>query len=630
MTIDYRLCNVLLADGTRFEEQPDLYVHTTPTIKGDEGGARLDPLCRRYDFATYLNAFSCAKWHRYTTVENVWLHLVVRGSFELALTGYEVVLQKPKRVVYAREAHDHEDYVTLDVCYPDTDAVLLAFELVTSAPLDLAQAYFYTKIDEEALRNVELAVATTTFRKEDFIVPNMHLFEEQVLGCNEPVSDHFTLHVVDNGRTLDVAALEAEHERVHVHPNPNVGGAGGFARGMIEAMEQTPKATHVLLMDDDVQIHPEAIKRTYNLLALLRPEFDKHFVSGATLYLEQPNLFREDVGFINGRGEYQATKQPGFDDDPFDVSHIDACVTLETWESYQANRYAAWWYCCIPISTVEEKGLALPLFIRGDDAEYSNRAAEGFITMNGICLWHLSRAGVFRPAMERYYPIRNALITKAASGIYGNVDFVSILHHFFSLDLKTFNYSSADLCLKGFEDYLRGPEYIKYLKTDANNQALAAKNEKLVPVEELDDELLKEASFNHMQLPTEYEPRGLATRAFDFLTFNGQRGPEQLSRGGLGVIAYDGWYYPANTIRGKDALLAVTTDGTQAVLRKKDRTRFEALTKRYQQLMKDYQKRGEEVHASWAAAREELTSVQFWKWYLAEQGEQTEVSGVSE
>lgn len=38
---------------------------------------------------------------------------------------------------------------------------------------------------------------------------------------------------MDNGRSLDVEGLSGGG--VFIHPNPNVGGSGGFARGMIES-----------------------------------------------------------------------------------------------------------------------------------------------------------------------------------------------------------------------------------------------------------------------------------------------------------------------------------------------------------------------------------------------------------
>ncbi len=620
MAIDYRLCNVLLTDGARFEEHPELYVRQSPVIRADaDGSASLLPERMRYDFATYLNAFSNIKWRKYATVSNVWLRLVVRGAFEVVYTGYDLMLQKPQRTVFERKTYELDEYETLDFCYPADNTTFLSFEIITAGELSIAQAYYYTKVDEADLRPVELAVCTTTFCKEEYVVPNIELFRDRILGCDEPIAKHFTLHVVDNGRTLSVEELQSD--RIKVHPNPNVGGAGGFSRGMIEALEQEPKATHALLMDDDVQIHPEAIKRTYNLLTLLRDEYLGHFISGAMLCLEEPNMFHEDVGYMHEGGGYFATKLPNFEQRTIDVSKLESCMLLETFTPRVNNKYAAWWYCCIPISTIEKNGLALPLFIRGDDAEYGNRAAKGFITMNGICIWHLSNAGTFRAALERYYPLRNSLIAQSASGIYGDVNLIDTVHHFFGIDLKTFNYDAAELCLKGFEDYLRGPEHLKYIKTEKNNRELAALNEELLPIEQIEEELGYYVPFNHQALPTSIQDRNIFTKAYDYATFNGQRGPKQLAPGGVAVIAYDGWFYPANTIRGKDTLLAITADGKMGVLRKKDRVRFDQLEKRYKALRKIYKEHKDEIREAWAAAQPELTSIEFWKQYLKEQAE---------
>ena len=619
MTIDYRLCNVLLADGKRSEEHPELYVRQTPCIRAIEGddGALLSPTYMRYDFATYLNAFSAIKWRRYTSVENVWLRLEVRGAFEVRYTGYELMLQKPQRTVFERKTYDLDDYTVIDFCYPASNAAMLSFEIVCNEPLMLRQAYFFTKIEESALRDVELAVSTTTFLKEDYVVPNIRLFQDKILGCDEPIAKHFTLHVVDNGRTLDARKLESS--RVRVHPNPNVGGAGGFSRGMMEAMEQESPATHVLLMDDDVQIHPEAIKRTFNLLRLLKDAYLGYFVSGAMLCLEDPNKFHEDVGFVGLSGGYRAAKLAEDDQRFVDVSGLESCMQLEALDPHLPNMYAAWWYCCIPVAKIREHGLAMPFFLRGDDAEYGNRAADGFITMNGICIWHLSNAGAYKAAFERYYQMRNILIAQAASGIYQGVDLINVVHHFFGLDLKTFNYDSAELCLKGFEDFLRGPEHLKHIKTDVNNRELFAMNEKLVPLGEIDDPLVQGVSFSANALPTEIGERSLAHRAYDFLTYNGHRDPLGLGKGGVVVIPYDGWYYPANAIRGAEALLAVTADGSQGVLRKKDRTRFDVLLRRYKTDMRLFEKNKDDILRGWAEARDELTSVDFWKRYLEEQ-----------
>ncbi|MGJ4765223.1 hypothetical protein ACRYA1_11905, partial [Bifidobacterium longum LL6991] len=77
-----------------------------------------------------------------------------------------------------------------------------------------------------------------------------------------------------------------------------VGGVGGFTRGRIEAMEQKVPATNILLMDDVVAVSPESIKRTYNLLRLLKPEYTKAMISGAMLNYEIGEHQWEDKGYM--------------------------------------------------------------------------------------------------------------------------------------------------------------------------------------------------------------------------------------------------------------------------------------------------------------------------------------------
>ena len=202
--------------------------------------------------------------------------------------------------------------------------------------------------------------------------------------------------------------------------------------------------------------------------------------------------------------------------------------------------------------------------------------------------------------------------------MYPGVDFLTSAYVTFSLDLKTFNYDAAELGIMAIEDFLKGPEYLKHVNSADLFKPVMSKNETLVPLSEINDPQVRDADFNPALLYAEQD-RSLPTRVFDFLTYNGHRGPKSLAHGGLGVIPFDGWYYPPNEIRGKDRLLAVTRDGTQGILRTKDRERFKQLLKRYNAAMKDLGARRDEVSQQWAAAREELTSLKFWKWYLADQ-----------
>lgn len=140
--------------------------------------------------------------------------------------------------------------MTLDISV-DEHTVLAGFQIATTAATEIRNGYYEVSFDGEP-RDVELSIATTTFRKEKFIERNIELVKTELLASDYDIAKHLTMHVIDNGSTLDAAALSDEH--VIVTPNENVGGAGGFARGMIESLEQSTPATHVLLMDDDVEV----------------------------------------------------------------------------------------------------------------------------------------------------------------------------------------------------------------------------------------------------------------------------------------------------------------------------------------------------------------------------------------
>jgi len=49
---------------------------------------------------------------------------------------------------------------------------------------------------------------------------------------------------------------------VQLIPNKNVGGSGGFARGLVEALQENTYS-HFLFMDDDIELDSESIYRLF-------------------------------------------------------------------------------------------------------------------------------------------------------------------------------------------------------------------------------------------------------------------------------------------------------------------------------------------------------------------------------
>ena len=216
---------------------------------------------------------------------------------------------------------------------------------------------------------------------------NIQLLKDNVLCEGSDIKDKLFVHIIDNGRTLDPEEFDCEN--LKIYPNPNVGGAGGFTRGMIEALELDEKPTHVLLMDDDVLIMCESLFRTFYLLQIVRPEFEDAFVSGAMFDYDLREKQYEDVGYV-----HHADASYGPLKDRLEMKDIDALLSNEEMaQRKQEHSYAGWWYCCIPTHMIEKNGLPLPVFIRGDDVEFSLRNKAQFLTLDGICIWHVGFAG---------------------------------------------------------------------------------------------------------------------------------------------------------------------------------------------------------------------------------------------
>ena len=118
--------------------------------------------------------------------------------------------------------------MTLDISV-DEHTVLAGFQIATTAATEIRNGYYEVSFDGEP-RDVELSIATTTFRKEKFIERNIELVKTELLASDYDIAKHFD-HARDRqGSTLDAAALSDEH--VIVTPNENVGAPGrAFARG---------------------------------------------------------------------------------------------------------------------------------------------------------------------------------------------------------------------------------------------------------------------------------------------------------------------------------------------------------------------------------------------------------------
>ncbi|MBR2179228.1 MAG: glycosyltransferase [Selenomonadaceae bacterium] len=236
-------------------------------------------------------------------------------------------------------------------------------------------------------REVKVGITICTFKREKYLLPNLERLK--TLTDRNP---NINVMVIDNGQTLE----EVNAPELQIIHNPNFGGSGGFARGIMEQVRQK-RNTHILLMDDDVLLEMSSFDRLYAILRHLKPEHQKEFFAGAMMILDDPLIQHENTAYLG--------KSLGHE---FNLKKKFYLLKNEKLPD-KMNKYAAWWFCCIPVDVVKEIGYPLPVFIKCDDVEYSLRNNQDVMSMNGVGVWHESAEEKWNSVTD-YFATRNYLM----------------------------------------------------------------------------------------------------------------------------------------------------------------------------------------------------------------------------
>lgn len=617
--IDHTLSKIVLPKGAEPLGGWDLYIKTPEgSVCAPEINGCL--LQGSVDFFTYFNACSLAKWKKYAGIKRVYLHLEFANEAinkEYACTiqffGRSYLdsaassLASGVRLTSTMGKTKENGSLVFDLLIPETDYEVIGFALDVRGGVVLEKAYYYARVAEEQINPVKIALCTTTFLKEDYIIPNIELVKNEVLAADDVIAKNFHMFVIDNGRTLDAEALS--DEGVTVLPNPNVGGSGGFARGMMEAMKHDENFTHVLLMDDDVSISTESLRRTFNLLSLATGKYKNAFINGAMLVAEEPNRQFEDVSYVVNSGAYASVKSNKYymDQQQYIVrnEHIDVEIP---------KAYGAWWFSCIPVSAIEQVGLPLPLFVRCDDVEYGMRAKPIYMTMNGICVWHDGFMGRSRASVDSYQYVRNFLIMIAMTDCSSQDLFMLRMERALRLQLRVMSYDAADLILDGIADYLKGPDYFASLNGEEVIKRNAKKNEKLVLLDEL-AEPYRNVTYNKRLLGDQSYIKPFL-KLMRTLPYDRHLLPDVLLRDTPEAVFYSGLSILSPRTIGTKTLVAIDLEGNQGAVRHMDRERYQQIMDRWKALKSELKERGDEVRAAYKEAQPYLTSTEFWEKYL--------------
>ncbi len=569
------------------------------------------------EFFTYFNTFSFEKWKKYTNIGKVTLNLTCCGHFSVRLFGHFLDGSEVGKEMFEPHEYNLKEKTEISISIPtDNKSSVIGFQ-IDVFPFDSGEKtgdrsdfFFYegnwsTLVDTSQINDIRIALTTVTFKKEDYITRNMGILERELFYTDEPAKKHIKVRIIDNGRTLDPEDFESEF--IELVPNDNTGGSGGYTRGMIEAINDTDyNPTHVLLMDDDVMVLPESFIRTYTFLALLKKDYDERYLSGAMIFYEHMNIQHEDIGYVHDDGSYGPNKPD------YALHTWDAVLNNAQEIKYHDNSYAGWWYCCVPVKKIDRQHLPIPLFIRGDDVEFSLANNAEFLSLNGICIWHRGFSTKFNACLELYMVHRNSLIIQAMSSICPGIDFVKRIDGFFWKELSRLAYNNCELLLDALEEFCNGPEFLYEPNGEQIMKAHAKKNEVMLP-----------AGSEYPDIPIDYgsiyrpAEKPLTEKELKRYkkTCNGQTLPDYMLKDTVAVIAYDWYDDPAKQYMAK-AILAVNPHDHTAHLRKRDKARFKQLVARQKRVMAYYKAHRTEIEARYRKSAKVLKTESFWRKYL--------------
>src|SRR6202158_2321525 len=239
-------------------------------------------------FATYFNAFPPSYWRRWSTLDSVVLRVALTGSarvdvYRSKATGARITVGGTGLASGDSGAPAVTEFeIGLD---PFEDGGWIWFDITTESKVTVHNAGWYAPVPAPGRANV--AVGIPTFNRPGDCVNALAALTsdplvDEVIGA-VIVSDQGAKKAVDHPGYVNAAAPLGN--RLTIHNQPNLGGSGGYSRGMYEALKNTD-CEQILFMDDDIRIEPGS-----GLRALAMNRFAKAptLVGGQMLNLQEPS-----------------------------------------------------------------------------------------------------------------------------------------------------------------------------------------------------------------------------------------------------------------------------------------------------------------------------------------------------
>lgn len=412
---------------------------------------------------TFFGRFPASYWQRWTEATQVELRVSVRGSGRISIRASDV----------AGDTRTVATEVVEDVQHQQVRLLAQVDKYVDGGALWLDAA---TGADELVLESASWSVTTRArFRPTTVVICTYNRADDCVRILDTLSGDSIALamveavYVIDQGNdTVESRAAFADLAHVfggklHYIRQANLGGSGGFTRGLYEVMEASQTdPPHIMFMDDDILLEPDTVVRVTSFAnCMLAPAI----VGGQMLYLLHPDQLH-----VGAERAELAILRAGL---PVKDALAQSNLTRNNQEIRVDAGYNAWWACLIPAEIVAKIGYPLPLFFQWDDIEYGLRArSHGYptVTLPGAGVWHADFHWKDWDDWPRYFSLRNSLIVNALHGQPTKIATARCLLGQLLLYIASMRYGLAATLIMAVEDFLVGPEVLH----DGGVEALAA------------------------------------------------------------------------------------------------------------------------------------------------------------
>ena len=591
-------------------EVASLYLHCNDNTRIDYSGETPEVVFARQGVVStnsYFNSLYETFYAKYTTLNKIFYLLKLEGSFQVSvyreLSGGDSCDLISREKFLNCQLNQTVKLQLPQLQQPEVTKGRIYFELECLSDRGKFQESLLATAQPPE-REVSLAVVACTFKKEAFIKRTVKAILQDKLLQDKSMQ----VFVVDNGSTLSKTDF-GDAGRTELISQRNIGGSGGFTRGIVEALSSG--YSHILLLDDDIDLESESIYR-----AIVLNEYAKGdlVIAGSMLDLFEKHQLYEAGDLYNKAS--QTKKFQAFNIvrlkhnlDLQNVNHLNLLIETESIDA------AGFYFFCVPRKIFESVGLLLPLFLKVDDTEFCLRVqakfgSETIVAFPGIAVWHEPFFAKY--SIWDYYYYRNDLIAQAIHGTLRYADAIAYFTKAIFSSLLVFDYKNACMVIQAFEDYLQGPKIIK-------NYDVEQWHSQIVQL----DRSYQNQNIQHNYSPPQCQTDRKTTASFmekiaSLLTLNGHFLPDFLTQDEDVLL----WQTPEHADRRSRAFrkkrVLIFKEGGQCLYRNElDKSAGIQLLLRWVNIAIKGRFKWSVIMTEWQQSATELTSLNFWQQYLS-------------